>query len=94
MSIDTPPSVIDPTTPYGLVLGTYQLEALLPSLCASAAKSILFMFNRFITTAATLAPMPALLAELFQTGTCGSGLTISYNVAVLLFGGFAPQIVT
>ena len=44
--------------------------------------------------AAILAPMPALLAELFPIGTRSSGLAISYNVSVTVFGGFAPLIVT
>jgi len=47
-----------------------------------------------ILLAAVLAPMPALLAELFPIGTRGSGLAISYNVSVTIFGGFAPLIVT
>jgi MHS family proline/betaine transporter-like MFS transporter len=47
-----------------------------------------------ILLAAILAPMPALLAELFPIGTRGSGLAISYNVSVTIFGGFAPLIVT
>lgn len=43
----------DPATPYDLVLVTVlarQVDALLPSLAASTAKSVLFMFNTFDTT--------------------------------------------
>ncbi len=47
-----------------------------------------------VLLAAILAPMPALLAELFPLATRGSGLAISYNVSVTIFGGFAPLIVT
>ncbi len=44
---------IDPSTAYDLVLVTvlaHQVDALLPALVASAAKSVLFMFNTFETT--------------------------------------------
>jgi MHS family proline/betaine transporter-like MFS transporter len=44
--------------------------------------------------AAVLAPLPALLSEIFPTRNRGTGLSLSYNVAVTVFGGFAPLIVT
>ncbi|GAB3626634.1 MFS transporter [Pandoraea terrae] len=44
--------------------------------------------------AASLAPLPALLADIFPTSTRGTGLALSYNFSVTLFGGFAPLIVT
>jgi 2-dehydropantoate 2-reductase len=47
-------SAIDPTMPYGLVIVTvpeHQVEALLPQLEKSAAKTILLMFNTFYGTA-------------------------------------------
>lgn len=43
---------------------------------------------------AVLAPLPALLSEIFPTRNRGTGLALSYNVAVTIFGGFAPLIVT
>ena len=43
---------------------------------------------------AVLAPLPALLAEIFPTRNRGTGLALSYNLAVTVFGGFAPLIVT
>lgn len=43
---------------------------------------------------ACFGPMPALLAEIFPTGTRGTGMALAYNVAVPLFGGFAPLIAT
>ncbi|GAB3630171.1 MFS transporter [Pandoraea terrae] len=43
---------------------------------------------------ASLAPVPALLADIFPTSTRGTGLALSYNFSVTLFGGFAPLIVT
>jgi len=36
--------------------------------------------------------LPALLAEIFPTQTRGSGIAISYNISVPIFGGFAPLI--
>jgi MHS family proline/betaine transporter-like MFS transporter len=36
--------------------------------------------------------LPALMAEIFPTRTRGTGLALSYNIAVPLFGGFAPFI--
>lgn len=47
----------------------------------------------FLVTA-YFAPLPALLAELFPSGTRTSGLSLSYNFAVTVFGGFAPFIIT
>lgn len=44
--------------------------------------------------AASLAPLPALLADIFPTSTRGTGLALSYNFSVTVFGGFAPLIVT
>ncbi|WP_201285450.1 MFS transporter [Chelativorans xinjiangense] len=43
---------------------------------------------------AYFAPLPALLAELFPAGTRTSGLSLCYNLAVTVFGGFAPFIIT
>jgi MHS family proline/betaine transporter-like MFS transporter len=43
---------------------------------------------------AYFAPLPALLSELFPAGTRTSGLSLSYNFAVTVFGGFAPFIIT
>ncbi len=39
-------------------------------------------------------PIPALMSELFPVSTRTSGLSISYNVGVTVFGGFAPLILT
>ncbi len=38
--------------------------------------------------------MPALLCDLFPTRTRTSGLSLGYNIAVTLFGGFAPALVS
>lgn len=39
-------------------------------------------------------PMPTALAEQFPTRVRSTGLAVAYNLAVMLFGGFAPFIVT
>ena len=39
-------------------------------------------------------PLPALLAEMFPTGIRSTGMSVSYNIGVTVFGGFAPLILT
>ncbi|NQS86963.1 MFS transporter [Pantoea allii] len=38
--------------------------------------------------------VPSVMADLFPMGTRASGMAISYNIAVTVFGGFAPLICT
>ena len=47
-----------------------------------------------VLLAAFTGPAPAVLAEQFPTAVRSTGLSISYNLAVTIFGGFAPLIVT
>lgn len=47
-----------------------------------------------VMIAASLGPIPAMLADIFPTRIRGTGLALSYNFSVTLFGGFAPLIVT
>ncbi|ETK16197.1 major facilitator superfamily protein [Pseudomonas sp. FH4] len=47
-----------------------------------------------VLIAACLGPIPAMLADIFPTSIRGTGLALSYNFSVTLFGGFAPLIVT
>lgn len=47
-----------------------------------------------VLIAACLGPIPAMLSDIFPTSTRGTGLALSYNFSVTLFGGFAPLIVT
>lgn len=47
-----------------------------------------------VLLAAFTGPAPAVLAEQFPTAVRSTGLSIAYNLAVTLFGGFAPLIVT
>jgi len=39
-------------------------------------------------------PVPAALAEQFPTRVRSTGIAVSYNIAVMIFGGFAPYMVT
>lgn len=39
-------------------------------------------------------PFGALIAELFPAHVCSTGLSIAYNIAVMIFGGFGKFIVT
>ena len=41
-----------------------------------------------------IGPAPALLAELFPTSVRSTGMSLAYNIAVTVFGGFAPMTVT
>ncbi|WP_016834205.1 MFS transporter [Herbaspirillum lusitanum] len=47
-----------------------------------------------VLIAACLGPIPAMLSDIFPTETRGTGLALSYNFSVTLFGGFSPLIVT
>lgn len=38
--------------------------------------------------------VPSMMADLFPVGTRASGMAIGYNIAVTVFGGFAPFICT
>jgi MHS family proline/betaine transporter-like MFS transporter len=40
------------------------------------------------------APMPALLSEMFPVHTRSTGMSLSYNIAVMIFGGFAGMTIT
>ena len=45
-----------------------------------------------ILKAAYSGVLPALMSELFPIATRSTGIAISYNVSVPIFGGFAPLI--
>ena len=58
--------------------------------------AVLFAVQAFVgfLLACSLAAMPALIAEIFPTNVRSTGLAVSYNVSVTIFGGFAPLIAT
>ena len=78
------PLVCVTTYPMFLILNTWPT---VPTLVA--VQAFVGLLN-----AACLAPIAALLAEIFPTGTRSTGVALSYNLAVTLFGGFAPLIAT
>jgi MHS family proline/betaine transporter-like MFS transporter len=41
-----------------------------------------------------MAPMPALLSELFPVQLRGTGMSLCYNLGVMIFGGFAGMTIT
>ena len=43
---------------------------------------------------AYFAAVPSMMADLFPVQTRASGMAIAYNLAVTIFGGFAPLICT
>ncbi|MBR0898982.1 MFS transporter [Bradyrhizobium tropiciagri] len=53
----------------------------------------LLVFAGFVK-ASYSGPMPALMSELFPVQTRSTALSLSYNIGVTLFGGFAPFIIT
>ncbi|OLY48569.1 MFS transporter, MHS family, proline/betaine transporter [Bartonella apis] len=63
---------------------------------AMPVPAVLFAVQAFVgfLLACSLAAMPALIAEIFPTNVRSTGLAISYNLAVTIFGGFAPLIAT
>lgn len=75
------------------VLTVYPLFAWLvaaPSLERLLGAEVVFA----VLMAAALGPASTALAELFPTQVRATGLSISYNVATTLFGGFSPFLVT
>jgi len=57
-------------------------------------KLFIMQFSLFTLIGITQAPMPALFAESFPTHVRATALSISYNFAIMIFGGFSPFIVT
>lgn len=47
-----------------------------------------------ILATAYFAPMPALMSAIFPVQVRTTGLSLGYNIAVTIFGGFAPFILT
>lgn len=60
----------------------------------SVARLVLVQVVLGVGLAAYFAPVPALMGRLFSTRSRTTGLSVSYSIAVTLFGGFAPFIVT
>lgn len=60
----------------------------------SVSKLILVQALLSVTLAGYYGPFGALIAELFPANVRSVGLSIAYNIAVMVFGGFGPFIVT
>jgi MFS transporter, MHS family, proline/betaine transporter len=60
----------------------------------SVTRLVAMQFVLGIGLAAYFAPVPALMGRLFPTASRTTGLSVSYSLAVTIFGGFAPFIVT
>ncbi|AOK28162.1 MULTISPECIES: MFS transporter [Burkholderia] len=60
----------------------------------SIARLVLVQAILSITLAGYYGPFGAMIAELFPANARSTGLSIAYNVAVMLFGGFGQFIVT
>ncbi|WP_233799680.1 MFS transporter [Paraburkholderia sp. HP33-1] len=60
----------------------------------SVSKLVLVQALLSITLAGYYGPFGALIAELFPANVRSVGLALAYNVAVMVFGGFGPFVVT
>ncbi|NYH22910.1 MFS transporter [Paraburkholderia bryophila] len=60
----------------------------------SVSKLILVQALLSITLSGYYGPFGALIAELFPANVRSIGLSLAYNVAVMVFGGFGPLLVT
>lgn len=58
----------------------------------STEKLLLVQISLGVLTALYVGALPALMAELFPARMRATGLSVSYSVAVAVFGGFAPFI--
>ena len=84
------PLVICVTTLVVLVLPAFAWLSAAPSVTRMAAVEL--VLSLFL--GAYGGSGAAVMADLFPVGVRASGLTISYNVGVMAFGGFAPLVVT
>lgn len=76
-----------------LLVGVYPLMMWLQAVHTTAALVIVqSIFCLFVAVFVGVAP--SALAEIFPTAVRASGMSISYNTAVTILGGFAPAILT
>ena len=76
---------------YGIVI--YPMFRLLANAPSAATLTVVVLVNS-VLVAASFGPLPAAISEMFPTEVRATALSIGYNVAVALFGGFAPYIAT
>ncbi|RXS77624.1 MFS transporter [Streptomyces sp. TM32] len=82
-----------------LIAGTAMVLSICPLfLLLSGSRSLLVMGVVMgllgLLKACYFGALPALMSEAFPTATRSTGLSLSYNIGVLPFGGFAPAIIT
>ena len=81
-----------------LIFATLILALLYPSLAflvAAPGFGVILgvMFLVGVLKAGYFAPLPAMMAELFPVTNRATGLAVSYNIAVMLFGGTTPLVI-
>jgi len=59
----------------------------------SAATLIAVQIAMGVTVTGYFAALPGLLSEIFPVATRTTGLSLAYNIAVTIFGGFGPFII-
>lgn len=77
----------------GIFVLSYPLIAIL-SAYPSVSTFLVVQVTMALLMAIYTGPAPAAIAELYPTNVRSTGLSIAYNFAVTLFGGFAPFIAT
>jgi MHS family proline/betaine transporter-like MFS transporter len=81
------------TSAAAVVVLTYPALALL-SAYPTVWSLLAFQAGFAVVIAAFTGPAPAAMAEVFPTDVRSTSVSIAYNLAVALFGGFAPFIAT
>jgi MHS family proline/betaine transporter-like MFS transporter len=86
-------------TPYMTTIGVVMLFAIFPLFLLLASKPsgaiiVLAVLVLGSLKALYLGALAALMSELFPASTRGTGLGLSYNIGVTVFGGMGPAIVT
>ncbi|MEW1753933.1 MFS transporter [Streptomyces angustmyceticus] len=76
-----------------MVLSIYPLFLLLSGSPSLLVMSVV-MLVLGVLKACYFGALPALMSESFPTATRSTGLSLSYNIGVMSFGGFAPVIIT
>ncbi|CAE6829248.1 MFS transporter [Paraburkholderia nemoris] len=81
---------------WSLVLTLVTIYPLFAWLAAEPSVSKLILVQALLSIALSgyYGPFGALIAELFPANVRSIGLSLAYNVAVMLFGGFGPFVVT
>jgi MHS family proline/betaine transporter-like MFS transporter len=81
-----------------VIFGTLILALIYPSFALLVAHpgfavlmAVLFVVG--LLKAGYFAPLPAMMADLFPLGSRATGMAVSYNIGVMLFGGTTPLLI-